>query len=347
MTSDEILDVDLLAFEQGSAEKRAAVVDGVRRSLATGFVYTSHDVGEDLLDTAYGMLAEFFDLPSETKHRTHVPGSHGQAGYTGLLVETAAASDDADWKEMLNWGHALPEAHPLRAGHPHRYASPVFPEADVQGISEVLTELHERLSALLQRFLRVIAVGLGADEHVFDEAVRDGPDLTRAIHYPPMAHAPGDNHVWAAEHGDINLITALPRATAAGLQVRSADRWIDVAPPADHAVVNTGIMLERVSNGVIPTGVHRVVAGPDATGARHSLVHFCHPTPDTVLAPLPTCVTPDSPPRHLPVSAGALLDQVLWDINLVEGDADVTPQIRGETSADGSAVPPSRSDPAS
>ena len=58
--SDQILDVDLLAFETGSSEQRRAVVDGVTRSLATGFVYTSHDLSEDLLDTAYGMLREFF-----------------------------------------------------------------------------------------------------------------------------------------------------------------------------------------------------------------------------------------------------------------------------------------------
>ena len=37
--SDSILDVDLLAFERGSSDQRRAVVDGVRRSLETGFVY--------------------------------------------------------------------------------------------------------------------------------------------------------------------------------------------------------------------------------------------------------------------------------------------------------------------
>lgn len=57
--SNDILDVDLLAFERGTTKARKAVVDGVMRSLATGFVYTSHDLSEDLLDTAYAMLAEF------------------------------------------------------------------------------------------------------------------------------------------------------------------------------------------------------------------------------------------------------------------------------------------------
>ena len=88
--SDQILDVDLLDFEQGDAVTRRGVVDGVMRSLATGFVYCDTDLSETLLDDAYGMLEQFFSLPQETKDRWVAPGTHGQAGYTGLLVETAA-----------------------------------------------------------------------------------------------------------------------------------------------------------------------------------------------------------------------------------------------------------------
>ena len=61
--------------------------------------------------------------------------------------------------------------------------------------------------------------------------MRDGPRRPRGRRKmqrtnEPNSHAgaggePG--HVWAAEHGDINLITALPRATAPGLQVKVND----------------------------------------------------------------------------------------------------------------------------
>ena len=111
--SDQILDVDLLAFETGSSEQRRAVVDGVTRSLATGFVYTSHDLSEDLLDTAYGMLREFFEKEPDEKQRFTPSGANGQTGYTGLLVETAASSDKPDWKEMLNWSTPIASGHPL------------------------------------------------------------------------------------------------------------------------------------------------------------------------------------------------------------------------------------------
>lgn len=159
--ADAILDVDLLAFEQGSSERRRAVVDGVRRSLETGFVYTAHDVSEDLLDTAYGMLAEFFSLEQDVKQQFVAPGAHGQTGYTGLLVETAASSDHPDWKEMLNWSAPIPSGHPLRRGYPTAYPDQVLPEAAVPGITEVLMRFHEAIFDLQRRFLRIIAEGIG------------------------------------------------------------------------------------------------------------------------------------------------------------------------------------------
>lgn len=315
---DDILDVDLLAFEQGGRQQRAAVVDGVRRSLTTGFVYTRHDLSEDLLDTAYGMLAEFFSMPMEVKQRFCAPETHGQTGYTGLLVETAASSDVPDWKEMLNWGRELPEGHPLRQRYPHRYGRQVLPEAAVPGSEKVLQTFHERIEDLQRRFLRVIAESIGCHESLFDGMTHNGATLTRAIRYPPMTEAPEGGHVWAGEHGDINLITALPRATAPGLQVKVGDRWVDAVAPEGQVIINTGMMLERLTNGVIPTGLHRVVAAPGFEGERYSVVQFCHPTPWTLLTPLASCVTPEHPQRHSAMVSADALDLVLYEINLIE-----------------------------
>lgn len=314
----DILDVDLLAFERGTEVQRRAVVDGVMTSLATGFVYTSHDLSEDLLDTAYGMLEQFFSLPAEEKATASVPGTHGQAGYTGLLVETAASSEVPDWKEMLNWGVDVPAGHPLKRRFPHRYRGPMLPDHLVPGITKVLVELYDTLLDLQRRFLRIIAVGVGCHETLFDVMTHNGTTLARAIHYPAMDLAPGAEHVWAGEHGDINLITALPRATARGLQVKVDGGWVDAVPPEGRVIMNTGIMLEHLTNGVVPQGIHRVVADPAQPGDRYSVVQFCHPTPWTILSPLASCTGPDNPQRFPAIEAGDLLDQVLFEINLVE-----------------------------
>jgi isopenicillin N synthase-like dioxygenase len=77
-------------------------------------------------------------------------------------------------------------------------------------------------------------------------------------------------------------------------------------------------MLERLTNGQIPIGWHRVVAAPGYEGERHSVVQFCHPRPWTILSPVPSCCTPEQPQRFHAMSAADALDEVLYEINLVE-----------------------------
>ena len=48
------------------------------------------------------------------------------------------------------------------------------------------------------------------------------------------------------------------------------------------------------------------------------MIQFCHPTPWTMLAPIPTCVAPENPLRYPTIMVGDLLDQVNWEINMVE-----------------------------
>lgn len=316
--STAILEVDLLRFERCGEIERQAVVDGVRRSLATGFVYTSSDLPEDLLDEAYARLAAFFCLSAASKRAFCVAGSGGQTGYTGPLIERAESSNLADWKEMLNWSLPLASAHPLRRRFPALYPEQLLPEAVVPGISAVLERFHRSLLELQRRFLRVIAIAMGCHEDYFEAMVAEGPSLTRAIHYPPMAQAPPGGHLWAAPHGDINLITALPRATAAGLEVLVEGQWQAATPPPGRVIINTGLMLERLSNGLIPAGWHRVVAGADQGGGRLSVVQFCHPTPWTVLAPVPSCCGPDRPVRWPGMLAADCLEEVLYRIGLLE-----------------------------
>ncbi|MDQ1365834.1 MAG: hypothetical protein QOE57_1876, partial [Acidimicrobiaceae bacterium] len=115
--------------------------------------------------------------------------------------------------------------------------------------------------------------------------------------------------------------TALPRASGPGLQLLTPDGWADVDAPDGKVIMNSGIMLERLTNGSIPAGVHRVAApavsaeGPQ--GDRYSVVQFCHPAPWFVLSPLPSCVTAERPVRYGAIESGALLEAVLWDINMI------------------------------
>src|SRR3546814_17976059 len=122
---------------------------------------------------------------------------------------------------------------------------------------------HRRIYDLQRLFLCIFAVGLGAHEDYFESMLPNGSTLTRAIRYPPMPDAPdADTHVWAGAHADINLITALPRATAPGLQVLTDDGWSDALAPDGKVLINTGQMLKVTPNARIPPGIPPLVAHP-------------------------------------------------------------------------------------
>ena len=96
------------------------------------------------------------------------------------------------------------------------------------------------------------------------------------------------------------------------------DGWVDAVAPEGHAIINTGLMLERLTNGMIPPGIHRVVSGAGQQGDRYSVVQFAHPTPWTILAPMSSTVTAKNPLRYSAIAASDALDKVLYEINLVE-----------------------------
>jgi isopenicillin N synthase-like dioxygenase len=308
-----ILTFDLREFDSLDPAKRAAAIDALMISLRTGFVYVASDISPDLLDKAYALLADFFALPAEVK-RKYIGKQGTSTGYTGVFAERAVGESAPDLKETFQWRAELAAGHPLARRFPDRYPVTIFPDAEVSGFAAVCARLHRQLFGLQYRVLRAICVGLGASESYADDLFRDADVLNRALHYPPLASLPaGAAANWAGAHVDISLLTLLPPAKGRGLQIATEDGWVDAAPPDGYAVLNTGIMLERLSNGLIPAGRHQVVptAGqPD----RYSVVQFCHPAPWTVLAPMPSTVTAGNPARYGAITAADLLDATIWQI---------------------------------
>lgn len=305
-------------IEVGCARERVCA------ALEDGFFLVRNTVSEGLLDDAYQLLERFFALPAEEKNRCRVPGSNGQSGYTPPLVETAEKSVAPDWKELFHWGAPLPAGHPLRIRYPARYPDPCMPDDLIPGIGKVLTELHSRMLAFQLDVVEVIARALNVHAEYFAELLEDGPVVNRAAWYPPMDLAPAEGHIWAVEHQDFDLITALPRATAAGLQVLHRDgEWLSVDVPSGYAVVNVGMALERLTDGLARAAVHRVLADRNQTGGRLSIVQFCHPAPWSVLTPLRLPESGDSPQRFPTLTADALFQRTMYRINRLDAQQEV------------------------
>ncbi|MGM3151236.1 2OG-Fe(II) oxygenase family protein, partial [Escherichia coli] len=83
-----------------------------------------------------------------------------------------------------------------------------------------------------------------------------------------------------------------------GLEVQSHDgQWVPFTSDADTIVVNIGDLLQRLTNHVYPSTIHRVVNPPGelARQPRYSVPFFLHPNPDFLIDVLPSCITAENP----------------------------------------------------
>ncbi len=273
-----------------------------------------HGIPQAQIDAAYDVFKAFFALPDAVKKQYHVPGSGGARGYTAFGVETAKDSRHFDLKEFWHIGREIPDDSKYRDVMP-----PNLWPSEVPGFREYGYGLYQTLDQLGSRVLSALALHIGLPETYFADKTDSGNSILRPIHYPPIT-ADDIPNVRAGAHEDINLITLLVGASAAGLEVLSKKgEWVPFTSDADTIVVNIGDMLQRLTNHVYPSTTHRVTNPPGelARQPRYSVPFFLHPNPDFLIDVLPSTVSADNPSRYPePITAQGYLEERLREIKL-------------------------------
>jgi len=311
--SESIPIVSLSDYLHGTEAARASFVrvfgDALREF---GFVSVKdHGIAPERIRAAYAAAARFFALPVEEKQRSRVDGSGGNRGYVGFGAEHSKHRKVGDLKEFFHVGRDLPA---LGAGGVN-----AFPSAAPE-LEPTARALFDDLDGVARTLLDALADWFGADRATFTSMIRGGNSILRLIHYPRLADAFIPGAVRAAEHEDINLLTLLCESTSAGLEILTRDgRWLPVAAPPGHIVVDSGDMMQLVTNGRTPSTTHRVVNPPSTEEdvVRYSMPFFVHPYPTCPLAPLPFCVSADEPARFEPTTAQGFLEKRLRELGLL------------------------------
>ncbi|KUG06075.1 isopenicillin N synthase family dioxygenase [Solirubrum puertoriconensis] len=319
---DEIPSLDLADFRSGDPERKAKFVQQLGEAYQNiGFVaLKNHGLNDEQTAQLYADVKEFFSLPDEVKQKYENTELAGQRGYTGKGKEHAKGRNTGDLKEFFHVGQEVDDANDPVA---KEYPDNIFP-AEIPSFQESTLRTYKTLEAAGKDVLRAIALYLNLPENYFDDKVRNGNSILRPIHYYPIENpdaVPADA-VRAAEHGDINLITLLMGASADGLQVLRRDgHWIPITALPDQIVVNVGDMLQRLTNGVLKSTIHRVVNPPreKMNSSRYSIPFFMHPRSEMSLAALENCVTADNPKQQPDITAGEFLDERLIELGLKKG----------------------------
>jgi isopenicillin N synthase-like dioxygenase len=277
-------------------------------------IIADHGIPDELIHRAEDKAKAFFALPEEVKRKYLIAGGGGARGYTPFGIETAKGLKAHDLKEFWHVGRDLPEGHRFRDHMPDN----LWP-AEVPSFKDTFLELFATFDQSGLKVLKAIARYLKIDENYFEDAVRDGNSVLRALHYPPQSEPTGE-HIRAGAHEDINAITLLLGAEEAGLELLTTDgRWIPVSPKPGELVINIGDMLQRLTNGKLRSTSHRVVnPTPDrASKARYSMPFFLHFRSDFLIDPLKETIAAGEQPKWAPITANDYLQERLREIKLV------------------------------
>lgn len=314
MSDNKVPELSLAAYTQGSAGDKSKFINDLYRGLTEyGFiVLVDHPISESLLKKAYSLSEEFFKLPRPTKEQYALRDNGFQRGYTPFGTEHAKDSPVGDLKEFWHVGRNLPAGHTYE----DKYPKNVWPK-EVPEFGQVFSEMYTALEQCGDIILEALTLPLELDKNYFKTMTKDGNSILRLLHYPPLPPDRDPRSIRAAAHEDINLITILVSASASGLELKDRQgQWLPIESAPNALIVDSGDMLARLTNDVIPSTTHRVVNPPDAKSSRYSMPFFMHPNREAVLSCLPSCKGKGA--KYPDILADDFLMQRLREIGLMK-----------------------------
>ncbi|KAI5678122.1 hypothetical protein M9H77_09072 [Catharanthus roseus] len=280
--------------------------------LDSGFFYViNHGIGQEFMDEVFAQSKMFFNLPLEEKRK--LLRNEKNRGYTPMLDELLDPDNQiqGDYKEGYYIGVEVPAADPK--SEKQFYGQNVWPGADIlPRWRETMERYHQEALEVARAVARIIAVALDLNSDFFDKPEILGEPIAtlRLLHYEGQSE-PTKGIYGAGAHTDFDMLTLLATDDVIGLQIcKDKDAkplvWEYVPPMKGAFIVNIADLLERLSNCVFRSTLHRVLGNGQE---RYSIALFVGPGYDYVVECLPTCQSTDNPPKFPPVKSGDYLLQ--------------------------------------
>lgn len=149
--------------------------------------------------------------------------------------------------------------------------------------------------------LHLIALSLDLDENHFAPLMKFPMAGMRPLHYPPQDIA---SDIGLGAHADYSWVTLVNQLSSVqALEVLNHNgHWVPAPPIPNTLVVNVGDFLERATNDLFQSTVHRVI---NKTGEeRYSIPFFFSPSHEAIIEVVPSCISEDKPALYEPLKAG-------------------------------------------
>ncbi|CAL5438945.1 unnamed protein product [Camellia sinensis] len=237
--------------------------------LDSGFFYViNHGISQEFMDEVFYQSKSFFDLPVSEKMKVLRNKKHRGDYKEGYYIGIEVPENDPDIEKLL-------------------YGPNVWPPSEALEVAKAIS--------------RIIALALNLEVDFFDRQEMLGKPIAtlRLLHYEGSVSDPMKGSYGAGAHSDFGLITLLATDDVYGLQIckdkdAKPQKWEFVAPLKGAFIVNLGDMLERWSNCIFRSTLHRVLGNGQE---RYSIAYFVEPNHDCLVECLPTCQSQENPPK--------------------------------------------------
>lgn len=261
----------------------------------SGFIYVRiNESTETVVNALREQQRHFFSQTLARKRQVAIDRNNRGYLESGMAMMPGASRHDQ--KEVFFWGREMAHDDPDLVAGVALCGPNQWPD-NMPELRSAVIAYSKFIRALGDTLLRIIARSLGASDDFFSPFYRRPMLRGQLLRYPTTENL--DDQFGVAAHSDFGCITLLLQERP-GLEVLFPDgQWI-AAPPIDHTlVINIGDLLERWSNGRLPSTKHRVKN--QAHDDRYSIAMFYDPSPTAIVDPQD--LLPRETRRFDPISA--------------------------------------------
>ena len=218
-----------------------------------------------MLNSCWQDALDFFNLPEGEKLKTAVPYAGYPYGFVPMEQETLAHSMGEkaapDLKESFSVGPGNKPSAELSEDE----AKFVFSEnrwpLKPAGFQENWENAYQALTECASRLMELFALALDLPESWFEPYFQRPISAMRANHYPVAEHPHQPGQFRTSAHSDYGSLTLLLQDRGgSGLEILNRQQqWIPINCTKPEIVVNIGDLMERWTNGLWVSSLHRVI----------------------------------------------------------------------------------------
>ncbi|XP_057249443.1 1-aminocyclopropane-1-carboxylate oxidase homolog 1 [Beta vulgaris subsp. vulgaris] len=251
--------IDLAKVATESSDQTKIVKEMVKASQNWGFFQVvNHGIPLELLENMIEGTRMFHEQDVEAKKEIYSRDFHSKK-VAYVSNHDLYKSKAANWRDSLS----------LNTIH----SAGVFDPEELPSIcKDVILEYVKHILKLGDHILMLLSMGLGLKPQYLAE-LESSKGWSLTCHYYPACPQPQLTLGLRVDgHADISFITILLQDQIGGLQVLHENQWVNIEPIDGALIVNIGDALQIVSNNMLKSAYHRVIA--KSVGPRISIPLF-------------------------------------------------------------------------